>query len=223
VKDSGSLLARRPEADGEAPAARLFLQGEPVAGMRALDVGCGDGRMVRRLRAAGAWATGVDVRSDAGGVRGDAHRLPFRGGVFDRVSCCLVLHYLDHPGEAIAEMARVLRPGGRLLFADRVSSSPPERRAAQDRIEWLRNPALRALRSPEEILAMLYSAGFRVTQAEEMTWSRSFEDWMEGVDEVRAAAQRAVLDPRGVIDLGGTWISSGEVRLRVALFTAERR
>lgn len=223
MRDPGTAVARRALAGDGAPAARLLLLAGPVAGLSALDVGCGGGELVRRLGAAGARPVGLDVRSGNAGVRGDARRLPFRDGAFDLVACSLVLHYLDRPRGALAEIARVLRPRGRLLLADRVSAEDPDLRAAQDRIEWLRNPDLRVLRSPEELLSLACGAGFRVTQAEEFTWSRDYAEWMAGADEVRAAALRAEIDRRGDLDLGGTRISSGEVRLRVALIAAERR
>ncbi|HVZ28275.1 MAG TPA: methyltransferase domain-containing protein, partial [Rhizomicrobium sp.] len=53
---------------------------------------------------------------------GDIYRLPFGQGSrdtgFDTVLFHQVLHYLDDPGAAVAEAARVMRPGGRLAIAD---------------------------------------------------------------------------------------------------------
>ena len=53
---------------------------------------------------------------------GDTYRLPFPNGAagagFDAVLFHQVLHYLDDPGAAVAEAARVMAPGGRLLIAD---------------------------------------------------------------------------------------------------------
>jgi len=49
---------------------------------------------------------------------GDIHHLPFARNAFDVVTIHQVLHYLDDPERAIAEAARVLRPGGRLLVLD---------------------------------------------------------------------------------------------------------
>ncbi len=50
-------------------------------------------------------------------VDGDAHDLPFEDASFDRVTCAFVLMFLDDPALAVREMARVLRPGGRLVLA----------------------------------------------------------------------------------------------------------
>jgi ArsR family transcriptional regulator len=50
--------------------------------------------------------------------QGDIQHLPFGRNAFDVVTIHQVLHYLDEPERAIAEAARVLRPGGRLLVVD---------------------------------------------------------------------------------------------------------
>jgi ubiquinone/menaquinone biosynthesis C-methylase UbiE/DNA-binding transcriptional ArsR family regulator len=62
----------------------------------------------RRLRD----VANVDVR------RGELEALPIQDGVLDAATLLLVLHHLPDPAEALAEAARVLRPGGRLLISD---------------------------------------------------------------------------------------------------------
>ena len=54
----------------------------------------------------------VDVR------RGELEALPIQDGALDAATLLLVLHHLPDPAEALAEAARVLRPGGRLLISD---------------------------------------------------------------------------------------------------------
>ena len=106
----------------------------PVKGQRVLDVGCGDGtlallmarngaariagcdpdaRMIARARAQAA-AAGIDA--DITIARAEA--LPFPDGSFDAVTCVTVLAFAADPEHAVAEMARVLRPGGRLIIGD---------------------------------------------------------------------------------------------------------
>jgi len=102
---------------------------ELVGATRVLDVGCGDGQITRL--AAGldtvALAVGIDptwnqIRvaaergSATGFVRAGADRLPFPAGSFDAVVACLVFEHIDAVDEAIAEVARVLEPGGRFCF-----------------------------------------------------------------------------------------------------------
>ncbi len=55
-------------------------------------------------------------------VRQDAARLPFADGSFDAVTCLESLEFLPRPSEALAEMVRVLRPGGFLLVTNRVGA-----------------------------------------------------------------------------------------------------
>ncbi|WP_327302508.1 class I SAM-dependent methyltransferase [Streptomyces sp. NBC_01298] len=99
-----------------------------VSGRRILDAGCGSGPLTAALRDRGAVVTGLD--SSAGmlalagrrlGDDADLHlvdlreRLPFADGAFDDVVASLVLHYLEDWGPTLAELRRVLRPGGRLI------------------------------------------------------------------------------------------------------------
>jgi ubiquinone/menaquinone biosynthesis C-methylase UbiE len=53
-------------------------------------------------------------------IREDATALPFRGGTFHAVTCVEALEFLPSPEQALAEMLRVLRPGGQLLLSNRV-------------------------------------------------------------------------------------------------------
>jgi ubiquinone/menaquinone biosynthesis C-methylase UbiE len=64
---------------------------------------------------------------------GDAARLPFADGSFDTVVCALALCSIPDPSQALAEMHRVLVPGGRLLLVDHIGSSWPPIYALQ----WL--------------------------------------------------------------------------------------
>jgi ubiquinone/menaquinone biosynthesis C-methylase UbiE len=67
--------------------------------------------------------------------QGDAERLPFTGASFDTVVCALALCCVPDPAAAIAEMRRVLVPGGRLLLLDHVGSTLPPLRWAQRLVE----------------------------------------------------------------------------------------
>jgi len=109
--------------------------------VRVLDVGCGTGVFAGRLRAALPTATvwGVDLvtgmldkgaerwRRHAGQVqpvKGDSERLPFADGAFDFVTCANSFHHYPHQDRAVAEMHRVLRPGGRLMIIDGYRDAP---------------------------------------------------------------------------------------------------
>ncbi len=75
-------------------------------------------------------------RAAARGMRvahtpGDARRLPFPAARFDTVVCTFVLCTVPEPARAVAELARVLRPEGRLLFLEHVIAAGGPRRAFQ--------------------------------------------------------------------------------------------
>ncbi len=105
------------------------LAGE-VAGRRILDAGCGSGPLCAALRDRGAIVTGFDssttmlelarkrLGDDADLLVAElGSPLPFPDNAFDDVVASLVLHRLQDCGPALAELRRVLRPGGRLIVA----------------------------------------------------------------------------------------------------------
>jgi SAM-dependent methyltransferase len=109
--------------------AMLALAGD-VAGRRVLDAGCGAGPLLAALRDRGAIVTGIDKSAGmlelARGRLGDdadlrvaelGSPLPFPDDTFDDVTASLVLHYLEDWEPALAELRRVLKPGGRLIVS----------------------------------------------------------------------------------------------------------
>jgi ubiquinone/menaquinone biosynthesis C-methylase UbiE len=109
--------------------------------LRILDVGCGTGQLASRVRSAfpRAQIWGVDLVSsmlNKGAerwrrhyghifpVQGDSERLPFATSAFDVVTCANSFHHYPHQERAIAEMHRVLRPGGRLMLLDGYRDAP---------------------------------------------------------------------------------------------------
>ncbi len=117
--------------------ARLVSMAEVRAGERALDLACGTGDIAFAVAARGARAVGLDIthrmlqlarlRQGSGGsssqapvefISGDMTSLPFRSSSFDLVTTGYGLRNVPDLDAAIDEIARVLRPGGRLLSLD---------------------------------------------------------------------------------------------------------
>ncbi len=105
-----------------------FLQILPEPGRRTLDLGCGEGRLSRDLKALGHRMVGLDASSamvEAARAadssipcfRGDAARIPFADRSFDLVVAFMSLQDVDDATSAIHETARVLEPGGRICLA----------------------------------------------------------------------------------------------------------
>ena len=92
---------------------------------RLLDLGCGRGGIVEELHDRAGWVVGIDP--DMASLRehrlpslpracGWAGALPFPDGSFDLVCCSWVLEHLAEPERTVAEVARVLAPGGHFVF-----------------------------------------------------------------------------------------------------------
>jgi SAM-dependent methyltransferase len=116
-------FTRGPERDPYADYSERFFSLLPAPEGEMLEVGCGEGRVCRDLRAIGYQPTGVDgsptlvelaAAADPAGryVVADAAALPFPDGTFRVVVAYNVLMYLDDLDGAMRETARVLGPGG---------------------------------------------------------------------------------------------------------------
>jgi SAM-dependent methyltransferase len=131
---------------------------EPVDGKRILDLGCGKGRFAARLTELGADVVGVDLSAamlaKATGLaraRASARRLPFADGSFDAVVAIEVLEHVGDVNPVLAEIRRVLRPGGTLAILDKNASALDARRP------WL--PALVIKRLDEWRGRWMYPVG----------------------------------------------------------------
>lgn len=98
------------------------------------DLGTGTGRMLELFGPKAKSGLGIDLSPEMLALaraqlaqqalqhcsvrQGDLYDLPMQDGTVDLVTLHMVLHYLDDPAASIAEAARVLKPGGRLLIAD---------------------------------------------------------------------------------------------------------
>jgi ubiquinone/menaquinone biosynthesis C-methylase UbiE len=102
--------------------------GSDLRGLRVLDVAGGDGYWAGQARRRGAYAVNIDIAGNKlvrgaqlanapAQILGDALKLPFPDGSFDRVlSICAIEHFDDGP-QALGEIARVLAPGGELVMS----------------------------------------------------------------------------------------------------------
>jgi demethylmenaquinone methyltransferase/2-methoxy-6-polyprenyl-1,4-benzoquinol methylase len=150
-----------------------------------LDLACGTGDLCRELDAAELAPVGVDLsygmlaaaRTDAPLVEGDALRLPVPDGRVDGVTCGFALRNLVELTPFVAELARVLRPGGRVALLE--VATPPNRVMRWGHgvyfgkvVPWIGGlisdssayrylpRSVAYLPEPEDLLAMIRAAGF---------------------------------------------------------------
>lgn len=166
IRPGGLALTRRAVALAELP-----------VGSRVLDVGCGAGATLDYLAGLGLQAMGMDpsakLLKQGNGrsphltlAQGRGEALPFPAHQFNALlaECCLSL--MDDAAGALAEFARVLRPGGALILSDMLSGNPAGMVAAR------RLPiacCVSGAFSRAQIEGLLADAGFTLTFWEDNT------------------------------------------------------
>ncbi|MFF5078950.1 class I SAM-dependent methyltransferase [Actinoplanes sp. NPDC000266] len=142
---------------------------------RVLEVAVGTGRQLPHYPP-GVTVTGVDLsagmlaiapRAGLTKAMADAEHLPFRDATFDTVVCALGLCTIPGPAAAIAEMKRVLVPGGRLLLLDHVGGRSAPVRAAQWVLERLTIP-MAGEHFTRRQLPGVREAGFEIVESQRL-------------------------------------------------------
>jgi ubiquinone/menaquinone biosynthesis C-methylase UbiE len=106
-------------------------------------------------------------------MQADATALPFVDGSFDVVVSRFALHHFEDPAVPIAEMRRVLRPGGRLAVADLICDPEPAIAEIQNRLERLRDPSHTRMLPLDELAELVGG-----TDVEFRDIERSLEPWL---------------------------------------------
>ncbi|MFJ8842660.1 class I SAM-dependent methyltransferase [Streptomyces cyaneofuscatus] len=202
------------------PAAALLDAAQVGSGSRVLDVGCGSGTVSAAAVARDATVYAVDA--DPGMVTATRRsvpdvaavcvarlpELPYADDTFDAVVGNFVLNHVGRPREALTELRRITRPGGRVAVTVwRAPAAPGQTligRAAQaaglTRPDWL--PALAPEddfpRTPEGLAALFDAAGFRGAECSEVAWEHRCDPdtWWAGAEQGIGAIGQ-VLNSRG--------------------------
>ena len=168
----------------------------PTAGETAVDVGSGTGEDVVALHELGARAVGVEpspglraeaVRRAAGAdveyVDGHAEALPFEDESVDVLRSERVLQHVDDPAAVVKEMARVLRPGGRIVLIDTDWGTAIIHPADPDVLQRMVGYFLRESANPysgRQLRGLLAEAGLEITGETAATWLEPQEGARQG-------------------------------------------
>ncbi len=150
-----------------------------LRGRSVLDLGCGDGAFALDLARHGARVIGLDAATPRVALAAESARqagvsacfavaeakaLPLPAAAFDRVLVVAMLCFVANPAPVMAEIARVLRPGGRLVLGELGPGSlwamARRRRAARGDPLWRQAH----FRSADELARLAEAAGLRVTE-----------------------------------------------------------
>jgi ubiquinone/menaquinone biosynthesis C-methylase UbiE len=201
-----ALDSRVSEGELLASLATAGIDAAEIRSWRALDLACGPGTFTRALAARMRFVVGLDLTpallaravksvGDASAAAktvsafacGDGTRMPFAAGTFDLAICGYSIHHMLHPARVIAELARVVRAGGRVAIADMVSRDGADREL-HTRIEKARDASHTLALFAGEFRTILETANMRVISSELMEKTRNFEVWMNAMKVGRGTA-----------------------------------
>lgn len=173
----------------------------PGPGDRVLDVACGTGLVSRAFKGRVGRVVGLDITADMAEqarshldelVIAPAEKMPFDSGFFDIVVSRQGVQFMDLP-DAIAEMARVTRPGGRIVIVN-LCAYGPEDREEYFEILRLRNPVRRHFFLPDDLGRLLTDAGCDPVTEERYVSVEDVDVWSDNgaIEESRREAIREV-------------------------------
>ena len=187
-------FAGSPALSGAAALGALveLVPADPAA--RWLETACGPAIVARAIAPRVGSVQGVDLtpamvekgREEAaaagiGNVElslGDATALDLPDDGFDGAVNRFSLHHIPLPGRVLAEMARVVRPGGWVVVADLLTDADGDAAAWHEQIERLRDPSHWACLTRERLLAAGAAAGLELETERTIPLDLDFDDWL---------------------------------------------
>lgn len=186
-------MASAPAFRAQAELGRLVKALGDARSHRVLDLACGPGILAEALAPHVREVAGIDATLEMIRLAWDrfekahltnghfetaaAEELPYAAAQFEQVLTRLSFHHFDNVPAALSEARRVLRPMGRLIVADVISSEEPGEAALHNSLERLRDPTHVRMFSGSELLDVLRVEGFRVVHHESWRQARAFPEW----------------------------------------------
>ncbi|MGW8326304.1 class I SAM-dependent methyltransferase [Streptomyces sp. NPDC055897] len=204
------------------PVPRLLDAARVRDGVRLLDVGTGTGTVAAAACARGAGVTGVDAEismvelaartvPSAGMHLAVLPQLPFSDGLFDAITANFVLNHVGRPGAALAELRRVVRPGGWIavtIWAVPAGAGQTLLGRAVQAAGAARPPHLPALadeddfpRTEDGLAGLLASAGLKDVSCEPLHWDHraGADEWWSGAaDGIGTIGQTVLSQPEHI-------------------------
>jgi len=193
-KRQAATLSAAPVFSDSGVLKQIYRAVKPTKRMNLLDLGCGPGivtaalapdlrevvaydltpEMLDQARRRCAKAALKNIRFEVG----RAEELPFEKESFDGVVTRLTIHHFLDPQRVINEVVRVMRPKGKLVVADVVSSENEEEAALHNALEILRDPSHVRMYSPRGLVELLQASGLRILS--QVTWvmKREYGEWI---------------------------------------------
>ncbi|MGH9713593.1 MAG: class I SAM-dependent methyltransferase [Candidatus Acidiferrales bacterium] len=161
---------------------------------RVIDLACGPGTLALQFARRVRWVNAVDLtlamlerarrtaqKEGLGNLTftiGDAQALPFEDGSLDISVTSYSLHHIPRPEQVVREMARVVKPGGRVGIIDIQAPEDSARAEAANRIEIARDPSHTRSLKRSDFDAIIAAAGLRIHKSEVHEMPRMFDHWM---------------------------------------------
>jgi SAM-dependent methyltransferase len=187
-------FARSPAMTAAATLDALVELAPAEDGARWLEVACGPGIVSRALAPRVGSVHGLDLtpsmvekaraEAEAAGVEnvdfslGDATALELEDGAFDGAITRFSLHHIPVPGRVLAEMARVVRPGGWVVVSDHVTDEDGAAAAWHAEIERLRDPSHWASLTPTRIRELGVAAGLELDHEQVLPFDIDYDEWL---------------------------------------------
>lgn len=190
-KETAELIAeqqdRRAAATEERLRRLLTLTGEE----RALDVGTGAGAFAIALASLVREVVGVDIVPEVLAearkrapknlelIEADATKLPFALGSFDLVCTARTLHHVARPELVLAELNRVLKPGGTMLVVDQLAPVDPLAAIDLNRFEHARDPSTTRILADVDLRGLFDSNTLVLQRSELVSEQRDLEPYLD--------------------------------------------
>lgn len=190
-------------ANAQETLAGLVRFAAPSRDERWLEAACGPGLIARALAPLTGAVVGVDAtpamvelaRREAAGLAnvafalGDAAALEYGDGEFDGAVTRFSLHHIPVPSRVVAELARVVRPGGTVVIADHMVDDDLDSAAWETEVERLRDPSHWAALPLRRLRALGERAGLTLEKERIVPLALDYEDWL-----TRGGGPRSLVD-----------------------------